>query len=81
MCKISNGFKILFFPNGKYILTNSDKFLKFDEMKYLIHYVKVQMWPALCKFSILFSAMKFKLRYNFSQFIYIFKTQTFDSWT
>ena len=25
-----------------------DKFLKFEEMEYLIHHVKFEMWPALC---------------------------------
>ena len=50
-------------------------------MGYLIHHVKVEMFPVLCKFPILFSAVKFKLRQNFSQFIYIFKIGTFDSWT
>ena len=28
------------------------KFLKFEEMEYPIHHVKVEMWPALCKFPI-----------------------------
>ena len=61
------------FPNGKRFLTNSDKFLKFEEMEYLI---QVEMWPALCKFPILLSAMKFKLRHDISQVIIIFKIET-----
>ena len=76
MCKISNGLKTLYFPNGKHILTNSDKSLKFEETEYLIHHVKVEIWPALDKFSILFSAMKFKLRHSISQVIKIFKIGT-----
>ena len=76
MCKISNGLKISYFPNGKHILTNSDKSLKFEVTEYLIHHVKVEMWPALCKFPILFSAIKLKLRHNFSQVINMFKIGT-----
>ena len=38
-------------------------------MEYLNHHVKFQMWPALCKFPILFSAVKLKLGHNVSQFI------------
>ena len=58
-----------------------NKFLKFEETEYLNHHVKVEMWPALCKFPILFSALKFKLVHNFSQFIYRFKIGSFESWT
>ena len=43
-------------------------------MEYLIH--PVEMWPALCKFPILFSAIKLKLRHNFSQVINMFKIGT-----
>ena len=58
------------FPNGKHISSQlADKFLKFEEMKYLIHHVKFEMWPAFCKFPILFSKVKLKLGNNFSQFI------------
>ena len=81
MCNISSGFKISLFTNGKYILTNSDRFVNFEEMEFLIHHVKVEMCPVLCKFPILISAIKFKVRQKFSQFIYIFKTGTFHSWT
>ena len=43
-----------------------DNFLKFVETEYLNHYFKFKMWPALCKFSILFSAVKLRLgRINF----------------
>ena len=42
-------------------------------MEYLTNHVKVEMWPGLCKFPILFSAVKLKLGHNFSQFIYRFK--------
>ena len=50
-------------------------------MDYLIHHVKVEMWQALCKFPILFSAVKLKLGHSISQFICRFKIGTFDSWT
>ena len=72
MCKISSGFKISCFPNRNHILTNSDKFLIFEEIEYIIHHV--EMWPALCKFPILISAMK--LKHNISQVINIFKIRT-----
>ena len=43
-----------------------DNFLKFVETEYLNHYFKFKMWPALCKFSILFSTVKLRLgRINF----------------
>ena len=45
-------------------------------MECVIDHVKVEMWPALCKFPILFPAMKFKLRHNISQVINIFKVGT-----
>ena len=76
MCKISSGFKISYFPNGNHILTNSDKFLTFEEIEYVIHHVKVELCPALCKFPILFSAMQFQLKHNISQVINIFKIRT-----
>ena len=47
-------------------------------MEYLIHYVKFEIWPALCKFPISFSTGKLKLRDN-SRFIYRFKIGTFKS--
>ena len=37
--KISNGFKIPFFSNSKHISQFIDKFLKFEEMEYLICHV------------------------------------------
>ena len=37
-----------------------DNFLKFEKMEYLIHHVKAEMWPAMCKFPIFFSAVKLK---------------------
>ena len=57
------------------------KFLKFEEMEYLIHHIKVKIWPVLCYVPILFSAVKLKLGHNFSQFIYRFKIRTIESWT
>ena len=42
---------------------------------------KGKMSPALCKFAILFSAVKLKLRPNFSQYTYRFKIGAFESWT
>ena len=57
----------------RYFTQFFNKFLKFEEMEYLIHHVKVEMLPTLCKVPILFSAVKFKLGHKFSQFIYRFK--------
>ena len=42
---------------------------------YRIYPVEFEMWPALCKFPILFSAVKCNC-----QFIYRFKIGTFQSW-
>ena len=64
------GSKFHFSKWKTYFTQFIDKFLKFEEMEYLIHHVKVEMWPALCKFPILFSPVKLKLGRNFSQFIY-----------
>ena len=70
------------FPKWKTYFTHFiDKFLKFGEMEYLIHHIKVEIRPALCRFSILFSAVKLKLEHNFSQFIYRFKIGTYEFWT
>ena len=80
--KISNGFKISFFPMENIYFTQFiNKFLQLEEMKYVNHRVKVKMWPALCNFPILFSAVKFKSGHNFSQLIYRFKIGNFDYWT
>ena len=57
-----------------------DRSLKFKEMEYLIHHVKFEMWPALCKFPILFSTVKLQLRHN-SQFFHRFKIGTFESYS
>ena len=77
MPKISSAFKTSFFPMETNFTQFINKFLKFEEMEYLIPYVKVEMWPALYEFPILFSAAKFKLRHNFSQFIVRFKIGSF----
>ena len=37
-------------------------------MEYLIHHVKFEMWPALCKSLNLFSTVKLKLRHKFGTF-------------
>ena len=38
-----------------------DHFLKFENLlEYLSHYVKFEMWPALCNYPILFSKIKLK---------------------
>ena len=58
-----------------------DEILKFEGMEYLIHHVKFEMLPALCKFPILFSTKKLKLGHKFSQFLYRFKIGTFESWS
>ena len=49
MHRIPNGFKISFFPIEIYFswFIFIDKYLKFKEIEYLIHYVKSEMWPAL----------------------------------
>ena len=78
--KFPVGSKFHFSKWKTYFTQFIDKLLKFEEMEYLIHHIKVEMWPALCKFSILFSAVKLKLGHNFSQFIYRFKIGTFESW-
>ena len=44
-------------------------------------FFKFEMWPALCKFPILFSTVKLKLEYNFSQFINRLKIQRLESWS
>ena len=69
------------FPLENIYIQFINKFLKFKEMQYLIHHVKVDMWPALCKFPILFSAVKFNLVHNFFQFINRFKIVSFESCT
>ena len=52
-----------------------DKFLKFDEMEYLIHYVKFKMWPALFYLNFLSHfRMKLKLGQNFSLECYSYWT-------
>ena len=56
-----------------------NKFLKFEEMEYFIHHVKVEIRSALCKFFILFPAVDFKLGQNFSQFIYRVKIGSFET--
>ena len=48
------------------------------EMKYLIHHVKSEMCPALCKFPILFSTMRLKLGHKVPN---SFKIGTFESWS
>ena len=70
MRKISIGIKT-------YFCQFIDKFLKFEEMEYLIHHVKFEMWPALFKFPILFSTVKPKLGHKFSQLIIRFKIGDF----
>ena len=80
MWTISSGFKISF-SHWKTYIQFINKFLKFKEMQYLIHHVKVDMWPAVCKFPILFSAVKFNLVHNFFQFINRFKIVSFESCT
>ena len=69
-----------YFPQWKtYFFQFVKKFLKFELMEYLMHHVKFEMWAAMCKFPILFSTVKLKLRHN-SQFNYKFKIETFESW-
>ena len=49
MCGIPNGFKIQFFPMDKlfFLIIFVDKYLKFKEIEYLIHYIGFEMLPAL----------------------------------
>ena len=51
----------------------TDKFLKFEE--------KFEIWPALCKFTILFLKVKLKLGHSFFQFIHRLKIGTFECWS
>ena len=77
--KFCMGSKFHFSQWKTYFTEFINKFLKFEEMEYLIYHVKVEIWPALCKIPILFSAVKFKFGHNFYQFIYTFKS--FESWS
>ena len=54
------------------------KFLKLEEIEYFIPHVKAEMWPAFCKFPILFSAVKLKLDQTFSQSIRRLKIGSFE---
>ena len=58
-----------------------DKYLKFEEIEYLIHQVKFEMWPAfiLCKLS-LFSTVNLELGHRFSQFILRLIIEIFECW-
>ena len=70
--KILSHVQNTIFLNGKHIYIFFyfiDKFLKFEEMEYLIHHVRFEMWLFFCKFPILLSKGKLKLEHNFSQFI------------
>ena len=78
--KFPVGSKFHFSKWKTYFTEFTDKLFKIEEMEYLIHHNKVEMWPALCRFPILFSAVKVNLGHKFSQFIYSFKTRTFESW-
>ena len=77
--QIPNGFKILFFP--------------MENMFFLIHCwilkicCNISLWYIwnvksliLCKLPILFSTVKFKLGYDFSQFIHRCKIGIFERW-
>ena len=56
-----------------------DKFFKFQEMDYLIHYVKFEILKYDHPYvPILFSIVKLKLGLNFCKFIYRFKTGIFE---
>ena len=46
-------FPVGSFPNGKYIFPNSlmNSWNLAEEIEYLNHHVKFEMWPTLCKFS------------------------------
>ena len=81
LCVNFSGFKISFSKWKTFFTEFTDKLFKIEEMEYLIHHNKVEMWPALCRFPILSSAVKVNLGHKFSQFIYSFKTRTFESWT
>ena len=66
------------FPNGKHILPHSLN--SWNLRKWNISFMVLRS-PDLCKFQILFLAVKLKLGHNFSQFICRFKTGTSESWT
>ena len=66
--KFPMGSKFNLSQSKTYFSQFIDKFLKLEEMEYLIH-VKFKMWLALCKSSILFSTVNLKLEQNFSQYI------------
>ena len=59
------GSKLYFSQLKSYFSQFIDKLLKFEEMEYLINNVKVEIWPALCKFPILFSTVKLNLDITF----------------
>ena len=47
MRRIPNEIKIPFIQMEKIFFQFIDKYLKIEEVEYLIHYVKFKMWPAL----------------------------------
>ena len=47
MRRIPNEPKIPFIQMGNIFPQLIDKFLKIEEVEYLTHYVKFEMWPAL----------------------------------
>ena len=47
MSRIPNELKIHLYQWKKYAFQFTDRFLKFKEMEYVIHYVKFKMCPAL----------------------------------
>ena len=73
MRRLSNEFKIPFFPMENIFSQFNDKFMKFEEMEDLIHHVKFEMLLAFCKLLVSFSTVKLKLGHSFSEFIYRFK--------
>ena len=83
MRRISNGRKILFFLIGKktYFSRFIAKFLKFVVISHSLCYIWNVNSLILCKLPILFSTVKFKLGYNFSQFIHRCKIGIFECWS
>ena len=83
MRRISNGLKILFFLIVKktYFSRFIAKFLKFVVISHSLCYIWNVNSLILCKLPILFSTVKFKLGYNFSQFIHRCKIGIFECWS
>ena len=69
-------------PSGKYVLPNSlINFWNLTKWNILFIMISLKCGQPCVNFPTLFSTVKLKLGHHFSQFIYRFKTGTFESWT